>query len=779
MTTCSDRRWPVSNVAPGKNKPEIMPNRTHTTAPLRLLARVRDVMVGPENPEERLRNITDIIAADMVAEVCSVYIKRAGDLLELFATHGLKLDAVHQTRLRVGEGLVGHIAAHARPLSLADAQEHPDFVYRPETGEEIYHSLMGVPIIRGGRVVGVMVVQNKSRRQYSLEELDVLQTVAMVLSELIGSGELVSREELAPSDGNAILPLRVEGVALNAGIGIGTAILHEPQYRVERLVAENTDFEQNRLKAAVAEMHGALDDMLESSKIEKDSEHREILETYRMIAEDQGWLTKISDAISGGLTAEAAVQRVRNDLRVRMNQVSDPYLKERIHDLDDLASRLLGHLIGVQEALSDGEMPDHVILVARNMGPAQLMDYDTSRLRGVILEEGSPASHVAIVARALDIPVVGQVKGLMDQLEMGETVIVDGDNAQVFIRPSDDVQRLYIHSARAGAQKKASYAALRDVPCITLDGRPVDLMINAGLLLDMNHLGESGAAGVGLYRTELPFMVRSAFPDVESQRALYQKILAQADGKPVVFRTLDVGGDKVLPYWTPRSEENPAMGWRAIRISLDRPSMLRQQLRALITAAAGQELQVMFPMVAEVSEFIEARRLLNRELDRVRDKGQSIPNVVKVGVMLEVPSLFFQLPQLLRHVDFISIGSNDLMQFLFASDRGNARIAGRYDFLSPAVLTFMRDVAAQCRKAGVSLSLCGEMASKPLEAMTLIGCGFRTLSMAPPAIGSVKTMVLSLDSQPLSLLVDKLCHSEAHSVREHLREYARDHGVSI
>ena len=756
-----------------------MPTKAEKTAPLRLLARVRDVVVGVESAEERLRKITDIVAADMVAEVCSVYVKRAGDVLELFATHGLKLDAVHKTRLRVGEGLIGQVAATARPLALADAQHHPDYAYRPETGEEVFQSLMGVPVLRGGRVVGVMTVQNKTRRRYDDEDVDVLETVAMVLSEMVGSGELVSREELAPSDGIALLPLRLEGIGLNAGTGMGRVVLHQPRFRVERLVAEDTDFEKNRLKTAVSEMHGALDNMLESSHIAKDSEHREVLETYRMIAEDRGWLGKISEAVAGGLTAEAAVQRVRNDLRARMSQIMDPYLKERVHDLDDLAQRLLGHLVGDFDQTPDEEPPEHMILVARNMGPAQLMDYDISRLRGLILEEGSPASHVAIVAKALDIPFVGRVENVLDQLESGETVIVDGDNELVFLRPGDDVRRTYERSAEAEAERKAAYATLKDIPCVTADGHRIRLMINAGLLLDMNHVSEKGVDGVGLYRTELPFMVRSGFPDVESQRALYQKILCQADGKPVVFRTLDVGGDKVLPYWSPRTEENPAMGWRAIRISLDRPAMLRQQLRALVKAAGGRDLRVMFPMVAEVREFIRAKRHLEKEVDRAASRGEPIPDAIHVGVMLEVPSLFFQISQLLGHVDFISIGSNDLFQFLFAMDRGNTRISGRYDLLSPLVLNFLRDIARRCDEAGVALGLCGEMAAKPLEAMALIGCGFRVLSVAPPAVGPVKNMALSLDTKPLTQLIDRVCDLEDHSVRECLRGFARDHGISV
>ncbi len=747
--------------------------------PRRLLARVRDVMAGDAGAEERLNQVVSIIAAEMSAEVCSIYVRRAGEVLELFATQGLKQSAVHNTRLRVGEGLVGEIAARAKPSSLTDAQSHPNFAYRPETGEEIYHSLMGVPLLRSGRVNGVVVVQNRSPREYEEEEVEALQTVAMVLAEVVAGGDLLSREEQLPADGNALLPLRLEGVQFNAGIGIGTAVLHQPRYVVENLVAEDLDAEHARLREAVSEMHGALDTLLQASDIATGGDHTEILETYRMIAEDAGWLARIGEAIASGLTAEAAVQKVLNDIQARMSQVTDPYLRERIHDFEDLADRLLQHLVGSGSDSELQKLPDDVVLVARSMGPAQLLDYDRRCLKGLVLEEGSSTSHVAIVARALDIPVVGCVQGVAGMIEEGEPVIVDGDNAQVFIRPGEEMRRIFFRSAKALGQRKAGYASLRELRAVTRDGERISIQINAGLLIDLEHLKDMGAAGVGLYRTEVPFMVRSQFPDVETQQKIYARVIEQAAGKPVAFRTLDVGGDKVLPYWRDAGEENPAMGWRAIRIGLDRPSLLRQQLRALIRAAAGGPLCVMFPMIAEVSEFIAARKLLDMELEREVKRGGPLPGELSVGAMMEVPALLFQLPALLRRVDFISIGSNDLLQFLFASDRGNARTAGRYDPLSPAVLRIFRDVLVQCRQADVPVSVCGEMAGNPLDAMALIGMGYRSISLSPPSMGQVKTMIRSLEIGPLETYMENLYQSDHRNLRENLRAFARDHGVKI
>lgn len=760
-------------------RPPVNPPRPPVVASSRrLLARVRDVMAGPGLAQERLDKIVAIIAADMVAEVCSIYVRRPGDVLELFATQGLKPDAVHNTRLRVGEGIVGDIAAHGRPLSLSDAQKHPNFAYRPETGEDIYHSMMGVPVMRGGTLVGVVAVQNRTRRQYAEEEVETLQTVAMVLAELIAGGELVSIGEFRPIDGIALKPLRLEGTRLNAGFGMGQAVLHQRRFVIERVVAEDPAHEHARLRRAFADMHGALDTMLNDGKLSQGGEHRDVLEAVRMIAEDEGWVRRIGEAIDGGLTAEAAVEKAQNDIRARFSQVQDPYLRERVHDFEDLANRLLQNLIGA-EAASEQMPAEHVVLVARSLGPAELLDYDHTRVRGLVLEEGSATSHVAIVARALDIPVVGQARDAVARIGPGDTVIVDGENAQVLVRPGEDAQQMFLEGIRARAERKAQYAEMRDLPAVTLDGVRIQLNMNAGLLIDMPHLHDGGADGVGLYRTEVPFMVRASFPDVRTQERIYARVIEQAAGKPVVFRTLDVGGDKMLPYWDKANEENPAMGWRAIRVALDRPAMLRQQLRALIRASAGRDLRVMFPMIAEVAEFVAARALLERELTREGRLGNGVPTTISAGIMLEVPSLLYQMAALVKEVDFISVGSNDLLQFLFAADRGNPRLSERYDSLSAPVFQCLKSVADTCRAAGVPIGLCGEMAGDPLGALALVGLGFRNLSVAPPAIGPVKTMIRSLSVAPLVAYMTSLLNGPDRSAREKLRGFAKDHGVMI
>ncbi|MGH6905666.1 MAG: putative PEP-binding protein, partial [Geminicoccaceae bacterium] len=601
--------------------PPMVPERlgAELSAARRLLRRLVEVMAAPVGAQERLDRMVRMIAADIVAEVCSAYVLR-GDYLELFASEGLRPSAVHRTRLQIGEGLVGLIAAQGAVINLPEAQSHPDFAYRPETGEEIYHSFLGVPIVHGGRVAGVLVVQNRTQRHYSDEEVEALQIVATVVAEMFASSRLAAITPFPSDIGRIGRPERLEGMRLVEGVALGDAVLHQLRIEVGRLVADDSDAEASRLEEALVALRASVDELLLLPEV-ADGEHREVLEAYRMFAQDAGWRRRISEAIRTGLSAEAAVRRVQEETRLRMGHVTDPYLKERLHDLDALADRLLVHLTGQSMMPDPDALPNEFILVARSLGPAEVLDYDRARLRGVILEEGSPTSHVAIVARALGIPMVGRVQGAMSRIDPGDRVALDGDNGQAFVRPGEDVELAFARSLEARDERRRSYAALRDQPALTLDGMRIGLYLNAAFLVDLAALETTNADGIGLYRTELAFMVRGRFPDVEAQTEIYAKVRELAGAKPVVFRTLDVGSDKHLPYWTFPSEENPAMGWRALRMALDRPVVLRTQLRALIRSARGGRLDLMFPMVAEVAEFRAARQLLDMELTRAEARG--------------------------------------------------------------------------------------------------------------------------------------------------------------
>lgn len=747
--------------------------------PRTLLRRLREVMAQSGPAEDRLGTVVRLIASNMVAEVCSIYLLQPDNRLELFATHGLREEAVHNTFLSLGEGLVGTVAKSARPLALSHAQRHPAFAYRSETGEDPYLSFLGVPLLRGGRVLGVLAVQNVTTRAYKLEEMEALETVAMVLAEMVASGELVNLAELHRAELVEDRRMHHHGMAISEGIALGHAVLHQPRFHVTRIIAEDSDEELKRIEDAVGRLRASVDAMLSGDTLGRAGEHREVLETYRMFANDSGWLARLREAVESGLTAEAAVERVQNETRARLMRQTDPYLRERLHDLDDLANRLLSHLVGVPLTAAGDGLPADAIVIARNMGPAELLDYDSEKLRGLVLEEGSATAHVSIVARALGIPMIGRVAGISDILEPGDAVIADGDTGEVYALPSQDIVDAYSEKARFRARRQAQFRKLRDKPAETTDGHTVALTINAGLMVDLPHLHEAGADGIGLFRTELQFLVASAMPRLSDQRMFYAQVLEGAQGKPVTFRTLDVGGDKVLPYLAHDKEENPALGWRAIRIALDRPALLRYQLRALLQAAAGRDLRLMFPMIAEVSEFQAARKLLDKELARMDKVGLQKPTSVQVGSMLEVPSLAWQLDALLPMVDFISIGSNDLLQFFFASDRGNTRVGERYDFLSPAVLALLKHVVTKCAEYDVPVSLCGEMAGRPLEAMALVALGFRKLSIPPAAVGPVKAMIRELNAGDLAGYLEDKFGLPDRTLRPMLRSYAHDHKIPL
>ncbi|HZP70334.1 MAG TPA: phosphoenolpyruvate--protein phosphotransferase [Pseudolabrys sp.] len=745
-----------------------------------LLRRLREVMAEPVSAQDRLDKVVVLIAANMVAEVCSVYVLRVDGTLELYATEGLKREAVHQTVLKADEGLVGLVASEANPINLSDAQAHPAFSYRPETGEEIYHSFLGVPILRAGNTLGVLVVQNRARRTYTEEEEEALQTTAMVLAEMIASGELASlaRPGAEPAARHA---MHLVGTSLSDGIALGHVVLHEPRVVITNVIADDVPHELKRLDAAIATLRADLDRLVEHRDVADGGEHRDVLEAYRMFSYDQGWLHKIREAVMTGLTAEASVERVQSDTRARMLRASDHYLRDRLHDLDDLANRLMRVLMGRDHAPTKEQLPENAIVVARSMGPAALLDYDRKRLRGLVLEEGGPTSHVSIVARALGIPTVGEIENATGLVESGDAIIVDGSTGHIHMRPPQDVQASYGERVKLRARRQAQYRALRDRPCITKDGQKIALMINAGLAIDLPHIEDTGAAGIGLFRTELQFMVAATLPRTGEQLSLYRSVLEAAGKKPVTFRTLDIGGDKVLPYLRNIEEENPALGWRAIRLGLDRPGLLRSQVRALLRAAGGRELRLMFPMIAAVDEFDKAKALVEVELTHLRRHGHELPERVEIGTMVEVPSLLFQLDELLERVDFLSVGSNDLMQFLYAADRGNPRVADRFDPLSAPVLRALKDIVDKAKKHGKPVTLCGELASQPIGALALVLIGYRSLSLSPSAVGPVKALLLELDCRKgeAALLPSLKEPVGSVSIRHKLESFAASEGLQL
>ncbi|MGD9806729.1 MAG: phosphoenolpyruvate--protein phosphotransferase [Hyphomicrobiaceae bacterium] len=758
-------------------RPVEEPQITSAEPTLRLiLRRLRETMAETDDGQRRLDKIVRLVSGLMVAEVCSIYLKRQDHSLELFATEGLNPSAVHNLFMKRGEGLVGRCAELAVPVNEPDARSHPAFSYRPETGEDVYHSFLAVPILRSGDVLGVLTVQNQTPRQYTDDDVEALQTTAMVLAEHLIAGSVANA---MGSAARAIDDI-VRGQPIAEGLALGHVVLHAPRIAVTELVAADVVSETTRLESAIAELKSTLDTLMSQSHLARAGEHRDVLEAYRMFANDRGWQRRLVDAVKSGLTAEAAVEQVQNRSRARMLRLHDPFWRDRLRDLDDLSDRLLRVLAS---AAGNGglrkDLPHDTIIVARSMGAADLLDYDRERLKGLVIEESSGHSHVAIVARALGIAAVGGARGIMERVEPGGPIIVDAETGEVYIRPSNQVVSVYSDKARFRARRQRQYDQLRDRPAITRDGVRIELHLNAGLPVDLAHIEESGADGIGLYRTELQFMIAPSLPRLERQIATYRAVLDAAGERPVIFRTLDIGGDKVLPYIRSTPEENPALGWRGVRLALDRPALLQTQVRAMLRAANGRPLTVMAPMVSTRGEIEAVRELIDGEMQRAARRGHPLPSRLRVGIMIEVPSLLFALDDLMPIVDFVSIGSNDLLQYLFAADRGNERVGSRFDALSVPFLRALRMVVRAGERHGRSVSLCGELGGRPLEAAALVAIGLRSLSMAPASIGPVKAMLLSLDAGRIAGFLDPLIDAQSGSLREALERFAENEGLEV
>ncbi len=742
-----------------------MPERLETQS-RRLLRRLRDTLAEPGEGQERLDRIVKLIAASMQTDVCSIYLFRDSETLELCATRGLKRAAVHKTRLKLGEGLVGRVARSGKPLNSADAPSERGFRFMPETGEERFASFLGVPIQRLGEQLGVLVVQSKEGRRYSDDEIYALEVVAMVLAEMTELGAFAGDDAaLAPLHKN---PVTIQGNSGQEGTAEGLVWLHEPRVVITNLVNDDPVAETERLRAAVGQLRVSVDELMRAART-VDKEYREVLEAYRMFAHSRGWLKRMEHSIESGLSAEAAVEKEQSEARARLQAVPDPYLRDRLHDLDDLANRLLRILTG-QGRETGASMPERPILVARTIGPAELLDYGR-RLRGVVLEEGSIGSHAAIVARALAIPLVVQAGRITTEALNGDLIIVDGTAGVVHLRPDESVAAAFRDKIAMEAQALARYAALCDQPAVARCGTRIGLHMNAGIMADLPSLKGSGAEGVGLFRTELQFLLRNTMPRRAELAALYTRVLEASGGKRVAFRTLDIGSDKVMPYMRRANEPNPAMGWRALRVGLDRSGVMRMQLQALIRASRGRPLAVMFPLVTETAEFLAARDILMREIERERHLGHPLPEKLEVGAMLETPSLAFASDNFFRAADFISIGGNDLKQFFFAADRENELVRRRYDTLAMSFLVFVQKIVARCAEADTPLSFCGEDAGRPVDALALAGLGVRTLSMRPASIGPVKDLIRRADLSEVSEIIATARRQGLENLRPRLLSY--------
>ncbi len=725
---------------------------------------------------EDLEAIVELVATKMEVSVCSCYLLRSSDLLELVATYGLNPISVGKTFLRLDEGVVGEVATSLKVVNLKNAWKSENFSYHPETDEKDFKSFLGVPIMHKEQLLGVLCIQDEDSVKYQEEEVELLKTISLLIAEILVSDTAI--EDRISVHSELIQQENVfYGYSLASGLGIGKAVLHRQVKPVIKLVSTDIKAEESRLKKALSEMQDKISQTLANLSSQK-GEHIDILSTYFMFSNDKSWVSRLEDGVRTGLTAEASAQKEFEEIKRKLENSTDEYLKARIVDFEDLTNRLISHLSG-NIFINKKELPEDIILCAQNMGPSELFDYELQRIKGIVLEEGSRNMHIAIIARSLRIPILGGLPKILKRINRDDDIIIDSYNELLYINPTTEIEDKYKKEIEDLNLKVQAREKIVNKEAITKDGQKISLNINVGLAIDMDALEHYNADGVGLYRSELGFMLENSLPDIKTQEKIYRDILTKAKDKPVIFRTMDIGSDKVLQYFQGGKEDNPAMGWRSIRISLDRKAMFRHQLKAMIRAGANKEIHIMFPMISTVSEFKEAKRTLEKELEKEKLLGNAVPKSVKIGTMLEVPALIFQLKDLLAHLDFVSIGTNDLMQFIYACDRGNMSISQRYDVLSPAMIEVLRYIQAECKNANVECSICGEMAGNPLDAMVLIGLGFRKLSLNPFKLISIKEMVLSLDTEDIKDYLDTMREFSSDSMRELFKSFARDHEIKI
>ena len=709
---------------------------------------------------EKLKKILKAFVTATSAKSALLYATIDENYLELMAEWQAQN---YKSNIRYNEDFIGRCAAAKRTgVEVSQAENQTVFC---------------VPIIRLNTTIGVLVLIKSGSDSPEEQEAEYVETLTLSLPDLLSDKEFTQyRNQLVRQKGILVRDA-LHGTSLNKGYGVGKAILHHRHRDVINIFAENIELEKSKLAEGRARMVAYFD-----SKIEQAGSYigntTEIMETYKMFATDKGWYKKLIADIEKGYTAEAAVEHVYEDMWNRLSTTSDPYLKERIYDLRDVSDKLRAFIAGEDEVAQIAP-DDDIIIIAQTMGPADLLDYNYESIRGLIIEDCTPTMHVVIVAKALNIPVIAKIHGIFKEIKAGEIIAINGDEATVYTHPSEKIITEYKKKSVRLHKLFAELEKLKKTPTVTLDNVKINLAMNYGLDLDFQYIKPTNCDGIGLYRTEITFMSSEKMPDVETQERQYKRLFDEMGSKKIIFRSLDVGSDKFLPYWGDMKEENPALGWRSIRITLDRRALLRQQIRAMLRAAAGKELNVMFPMVSSLQEFLEAKETLMLEYEHEKQRKKPTARNVNVGIMIEVPSVLFQLDELLQEVDFVSVGTNDLYQFVFACDRGNPRLSNRYDVLSAPFLKLMKKIVEKAAQYKVYCSVCGEMASNPIEAMALIGLGYRNLSVSGARYAAIKKMICSMRVEDVEDYVRSLLKSPKTSIRPQLMAYAYDHTIAI
>ncbi len=693
----------------------------------------------------------------MSSQVCSVYLlDPESNRFVLMATEGLNKRSIGRVSMAPNEGLVGLVGTREEPLNLENAADHPRYRYFAETGEERYASFLGAPIIHHRRVVGVLVIQQKERRQFDEGEEAFLVTMSAQLAGVIAHAEATGSIRGLGRQGKGTQEARFVGVPGSPGAALGTAVVVLPPADLEVVPDRTVTDIQAEIQLFETALEGVRNDMRTlSAKLATQlrPEERALFDVYLMMLDDASLGSEVRNVIKTGQWAQGALRQVVTEHVNRFELMDDAYLRERASDVKDLGRRLLAYL--QQERQQTLVYPDNTILVSEELSPAMLGEVPEGKLVGLISVMGSGNSHVAILARAMGIPTVMGLVDLPYSKVDGIKMIVDGYHGEVFTNPSDILTKQYAAVVEEERELAKGLDALRELPCITLDGHRMPLWVNTGLLADVARAQQRGAEGVGLYRTEVPFMINQRFPSEKEQTAIYREQLAAFHPLPVTMRSLDIGGDKALSYF-PIKEENPFLGWRGIRVTLDHPEIFLVQARAMLKASEGLDnLRILLPMISGTHELEEALHLLHRAWGEVRDEGTDVP-MPPIGVMVEIPAAVYQTRDLARQVDFLSVGSNDLTQYLLAVDRNNPRVADLYDYLHPAVLMALQHVVTEAHAEGKPVSICGEMAGDPAAAVLLMAMGYDSLSMNATNLPKVKWMLRQVSHEKSCELLAQL-----------------------
>lgn len=775
---------------------------------LRLLEEIGTIVTQSLDLHRSAQGIVETIARRLGMEVCSIYVlDREARRLQLWATFGLDRESVGKVSMGIDEGLTGIVVQKLEPVMAIDALVHPRYKYFPETGEERYHSFLGVPVVDRGEPVGVLVVQTSRRRRFTLPEIRLLKAIAVSVSAILAQVQLrdtlavkeaerrvmqqqmndaMSRLqaferraaplELAPGERE---PLRLSGLPAAPGYGIGRAHLLQSSVSFSTLPRERRfplKRELARVKSAIQRAADELDRNKQRVLANVPEIDASIFEAQRLMLFDSEFQTRIEAAIREGLSAEAAVGEAVEQLVQRFSELDDAYLQDRASDVRDIGQLVLRHLLGQQEKFR--VFAANVVFVASEIALADLAMVQQEGLKGLVLASGGVTSHAAILARTLEIPTVVGVEGAEEFVREGDHLIVDGNAGVVFVNPPADVVREYERLTREQQALSRDLETLRDLPAETPDGHRVHLWANIGLLGDLPWLNRYGAEGVGLYRTEVAFLSHRDFLSEEEQFEIYRRVVVALAGKPLTIRTLDLGADKYPRYLHIPREDNPFLGWRSIRISLEMPEVFKQQLRAILRASIFGPLRLMFPMISSVEEVRRAKEILAEAQGELEVQGMSFDPQVPIGIMVEVPSAVYLAPHLVHEVDFVSIGTNDLIQYVLAVDRNNRKIGDLYEPLHPAVLQAIANVVHAARAAGKPVSLCGEMAADPMCAVLLVGLGLEDLSMSPFFIPRIKRLICALPFESARGIAEEaLRMATVKEVKGFLFEAVRDLGL--